>query len=72
MDEKRKAGRPPVAGQRLQRVAVTLDEATIERGRALGNGSLSQGIRVALNPRPVDAPSTKQDALPGDSARPKP
>jgi hypothetical protein len=72
MEQKRKAGRPPSLNTKLQRVAVTLDEATIERGRMLGNGSLSQGIRVALNPRPVDAPSTKQDALPGDSARPKP
>jgi hypothetical protein len=72
MEQKRKAGRPTVTGKRLQRVAVTLDDATIERGRALGNGSLSQGIRAALNPRPVAAPSLAPDALPADSAQPKP
>jgi hypothetical protein len=48
MEPKRKAGRPPSLNTKLQRVAVTLDEATIERGRKLGNGSLSQGIRIAL------------------------
>jgi hypothetical protein len=48
MDKKRKAGRPPSLNTKLQRVAVTLDVETIERGRKLGNGSLSQGIRIAL------------------------
>jgi hypothetical protein len=72
MEPKRKAGRPPSLNTKLQRVAVTLDEATIERGRALGNGSLSQGIRAALNPRPVAAPSLAPDASPGDSAQRKP
>lgn len=43
----RKPGRPPSSLQ-LRKVAVTLDPATIEKGRRLGNNSLSEGIRIAI------------------------
>lgn len=40
------AGRPEEIGAR--RINVTLDEATIERARAIGDGNVSAGIRRAV------------------------
>jgi len=44
---KRKRGRPPVAGEGVKRIMVSLDRASMERARALG-GTISAGIRKAL------------------------
>ena len=44
--KKRPVGRPPLEG--AKRVLVSLDRASLERGRALGAGNLSAGIRRAL------------------------
>ena len=46
--EKRKPGRPPSTAPKLLRVAVTLDPETVRKGRDLGKGSLSLGIRLAI------------------------
>ena len=46
---KRKAGRPALAdGLKALRVQVSLDQASIDRAKALGEGNLSAGIRKAL------------------------
>jgi len=45
--QKRKRGRPPVAGEGVKRIMVSLDRASMERARALG-GTISAGIRKAL------------------------
>ena len=41
----RGGGRKPTG---VKRIAVTLDEATIERARKIGDGNLSEGIRRAV------------------------
>ena len=41
-------GRQTRDGATVRRVQVMLDEATIERAKALGDGNLSQGIRQAI------------------------
>ena len=41
-------GRQTRDGAEVRRVQVTLDDATIERAKALGDGNLSQGIRQAI------------------------
>lgn len=53
--DKKPMGRPPLQPGNAKRVLVTLDEATIERGKARGNGNLSRGIRDALNPAAASA-----------------
>lgn len=61
-EPKRKAGimgRPALQPGKAKRVLVTLDDETIERGQALGDGNLSKGIREALNPRPAAAPAAR-------------
>ena len=42
---KQTKGRQTRDGAEVRRVQVTLDEATIERAKALGNGNLSVGLR---------------------------
>ncbi|HXF66136.1 MAG TPA: hypothetical protein VNK67_05490 [Burkholderiales bacterium] len=44
----RRRGRPPILGEPLKRVLVSLDQASIERARRRGRGNLSAGIRAAL------------------------
>lgn len=39
-------GRPNIG---VRDIMVTLDQKTIEAGRALGNGNLSLGLRIALS-----------------------
>ena len=41
-------GRQTLDGAAVRRVQVMLDDATIERAKALGGGNLSQGIRQAV------------------------
>lgn len=48
METKRKPGRPAGIGPKLQRVAVTLEAVDIEKAKAIGGGSISAGVRVAL------------------------
>lgn len=49
---RRKLGRPPSLAPKLTSISVTLDAETIARAQALGNGSVSAGIRAAFS-RPV-------------------
>ena len=42
---KQTKGRQARDGAEVRRVQVTLDEATIERAKALGDGNLSAGLR---------------------------
>lgn len=45
---KQTKGRQTRDGAAVRRVQVMLDEATIERAKALGDGNASQGIRRAV------------------------
>jgi len=54
------AGRPRLGPERLQRVSVMLDAETVALARALGNGSLSAGLREAVRLRASSAGSTHQ------------
>ena len=45
---KQTRGRLTRDGAAVRRVQVMLDDATIERAKALGDGNLSQGIRQAI------------------------
>ena len=52
-EQKRKAGRPALTqGFKAIRAQVSLDQVTIDRAKALGEGNVSLGIRRALNPGP--------------------
>ena len=52
MKPKPKRGRPALAaGDRMQRVLVTLDRPAIDSARRIGSGNVSAGIRKALSPR---------------------
>jgi len=44
-------GRKTLDGAIVRRVQVTLDDETVERAKALGDGNLSQGIREAVRER---------------------
>ena len=50
-----KKGRQARDGAKVRRVQVTLDDATVERAKALGQGNVSQGIRKAVASLPNDA-----------------
>jgi len=39
-------GRPVTVGAR--HITVTLDDATVERARAIGGGNVSSGLRIAV------------------------
>ncbi len=72
-EAKSKGGRPRLAVGLMRSVQVTLDDETIRKGRELGAGNLSVGIRKALNLRQVlglVAPASP-DALPAESEAPK-
>lgn len=49
----RSRGRPPILGETLKRLLVTLDRETIARARILGAGNLSAGIRRAFATRRI-------------------
>ena len=55
---KQTKGRQTRDGAAVRRVQVMLDEETIDRAKALGDGNLSQGIRQAVASLPTP---TKQD-----------
>ena len=71
MEQKAK-GKPPLYGQRMRRVCVSLDAATIAEAKRIGGGNLAAGIRQAVNPRQVrgPAPEASPDALPLDTSPP--
>ena len=48
-------GRQARDGAAVRRVQVMLDDATVERAKALGQGNVSQGIRHAVASLPNDA-----------------
>jgi hypothetical protein len=39
------AGRPPTG---VRKVQITLDDKTIEKGKKIGEGNLSRGVRIAV------------------------
>ena len=45
---KQTKGRQARDGAAVRRVQVTLDDATIERAKALGDDNLSMGLRIAV------------------------
>lgn len=46
--DKRPVGRPPIVKGGMRRVLVTLDDATIEKAKRIGNKQLSPGLREAV------------------------
>ena len=50
---KKTKGRLTRDGATVRRVQVMLDDDTIERAKALGDGNISQGIRDAIKRAPV-------------------
>lgn len=60
-------------GARLRRIQLTLDETTIERATAAGNGNISAGIRERFNPLPVPGlvPESSQGASLPDTEPPQ-
>ena len=57
---KQTKGRQTRDGAAVRRVQVMLDDATIERAKALGDGNVSQGIRQAVASLPNDAQQGKR------------
>lgn len=53
-------GRQTRDGAAVRRVQVTLDEITVERAKALGDGNLSQGIRQAIASLPTPTRQTER------------
>lgn len=45
---KKKPGRPLLTGKKMKKYLVTLDSDSVKRGKQLGQGNLSAGIRSAL------------------------
>ena len=46
---KRPPGRPRIHAERMRDYRVTLDKATADKAREIGDGSISEGIRRAVN-----------------------
>ena len=57
---KQTKGRLTRDGAEVRRVQVMLDEATIERAKALGDGNVSQGIRQAIAILPTPTRQTER------------
>ena len=57
---KQTKGRLTRDGAAVRRVQVTLDEITIERAKALGDGNVSQGIRQAIASLPTPTRQTER------------
>lgn len=57
---KQTKGRQTRDGAAVRRVQVTLDEITIERAKALGDGNVSQGIRQAIASLPTPTRQTER------------
>ena len=61
--ERKPSGRPLRYGAKLRTVQVTLDAESIRKGREIGGGNLSVGIRAVLNP---DASADAHPAVPAE------
>ena len=57
---KQTKGRQTRDGAAVRRVQVMLDDATVERAKALGQGNVSQGIRRAVASLPTPARQTER------------
>ena len=57
---KQAKGRLTRDGAEVRRVQVMLDDATIERAKALGDGNVSQGIRQAIASLPTPTRQTER------------
>ena len=57
---KQTKGRLTRDGAEVRRVQVMLDEITIERAKALGDGNVSQGIRQAIASLPTPTRQTER------------
>ena len=57
---KQTKGRQTRDGAEVRRVQVMLDEETIDRAKALGDGNVSQGIRQAIASLPTPARQTER------------
>ena len=71
--EPKQKGKPPLYGQRMRRVCVSLDDYTIAEAKRRGDGNIAKGIRKAFSPPQVvalDAPEN-QDAAPLDTFPPQ-
>lgn len=66
---KQTKGRQTRDGAEVRRVQVMLDEATIERAKALGDGNLSQGIRHAVASFPNDAEKDERGLIAAQKRR---
>ena len=53
-------GRQTRDGAEVRRVQVMLDDATIQRAKALGDGNVSQGIRQAIASLPTPTRQTER------------
>ena len=53
-------GRKTRDGATVRRVQVMLDDATVERAKALGDGNVSQGIRQAIASLPTPKRQTER------------
>ncbi len=62
-------GRQTLDGVVVRRVQVMLDEETIERAKALGDGNLSRGIRQAVASLPNDAQQGERGMMAADDKR---
>ena len=60
---KQTKGRQTRDGAAVRRVQVMLDDDTIERAKALGDGNLSQGIRWAVASLPNDAKQNERGMM---------
>ena len=56
-------GRQTLDGAIVRRVQVMLDDATIDRAKALGGGNLSRGIRAALKGNEMDKHQHQIEAI---------
>lgn len=50
--EKRAAHRPISVGDGAKRRTITIDDARLEKARIIGAGSVSKGLRIALDAFP--------------------
>ena len=57
---KQTKGRQTHDGAAVRRVQVMLDDATIERAKALGDGNVSMGVRKAVKGRDPGAHETPE------------
>lgn len=67
---KQTKGRQTRDGAAVRRVQVMLDDATVERAKALGDGNVSRGIRQAVARLPNDAERNERGMMPHKTTAP--